>query len=101
MSHDIRTPMNAIMSAGEIMLAKEITEDTRLNVHHITNACRALITTLDDLLVFSDIGAYSVTEGIYLFLGRDMPKIIMYNNGQTRLVRNTVNTWKINMPEDL
>ncbi|MBQ7582984.1 MAG: response regulator, partial [Lachnospiraceae bacterium] len=53
MSHEIRTPMNAIMSAGEIMLSKEITEETRINVHHITNACRALITTLDDLLVFS------------------------------------------------
>lgn len=54
MSHEIRTPMNAIMSAGEIMLAKDTTEDTRHNVHHITNACRALISTLDDLLVFSD-----------------------------------------------
>ena len=54
MSHEIRTPMNAIMSAGEIMLAKDIFDDTRQNVHHITNACRALITTLDDLLVFSD-----------------------------------------------
>ncbi len=54
MSHEIRTPMNAIMSAGEIMLAKDISDDTRQNVHHITNACRALITTLDDLLVFSN-----------------------------------------------
>ncbi|MBR1524820.1 MAG: hypothetical protein IJ641_10255, partial [Lachnospiraceae bacterium] len=53
MSHEIRTPMNAIMSAGEILLSKDITEDTRQNVHHITNACRALISTLDDLLVFS------------------------------------------------
>ncbi len=77
--------------------------------------CGSLCTTADvlvrdlklmspevgDLLVFSNIGAYSVTEGIYLFLGRDMPKIIMYNKGQTRLVRDTVNTWKINMPEGL
>jgi len=54
MSHEIRTPMNAIMSAGEIMLSKDISDDTRQNVHHITNACRALITTLDDLLVFSN-----------------------------------------------
>ncbi|MBQ9361370.1 MAG: response regulator [Lachnospiraceae bacterium] len=53
MSHEIRTPMNAIMSAGEIMLSRDITEDERQNVHHITNACRALISTLDDLLVFS------------------------------------------------
>ena len=53
MSHEIRTPMNAIMSAGEILLSKDISFDTRQNVHHITNACRALISTLDDLLVFS------------------------------------------------
>ena len=53
MSHEIRTPMNAIMSSGEIMLSKDISDETRDNVHHITNACRALISTLDDLLVFS------------------------------------------------
>ncbi len=80
--------------------------------------CGSLCTTADVLvrdlyledpacgetLVFSNIGAYSVTEGIYLFLGRDMPKIIMYN-GHARLARDTVNTWKLNMdnigtPED-
>ena len=53
MSHEIRTPMNAIMSAGEIMLSKDVSYDTRHNVVHITTACRALISTLDDLLVFS------------------------------------------------
>ncbi len=53
MSHEIRTPMNAIMSAGEIMLSRDISEDTRRNVHHIMNACKALISTLDDLLAFS------------------------------------------------
>ncbi len=72
--------------------------------------CGSLCTTADvlvrdlklanaetgDLLIFADIGAYSVTEGIYLFLGRDMPKIVMYNNGQTKLVRDTVNTWRLN-----
>lgn len=60
MSHEIRTPMNAIMSAGEIMLSKDISDDTRMNVHHISNACRALITTLDDLLVFSDDGERNI-----------------------------------------
>ncbi|MCR5773855.1 MAG: response regulator [Lachnospiraceae bacterium] len=56
MSHEIRTPMNAIMSAGEIMLSKNISGDTQNNVHHITNACRALISTLDDLMIFSKSG---------------------------------------------
>ena len=29
-----------------------------------------------DKIIFYNIGAYSVTEGIYLFLSRKMPKII-------------------------
>ena len=32
-----------------------------------------------DMLIFYNIGAYSVTEGIYLFLSRTLPKIIMYD----------------------
>ena len=56
--------------------------------------CGSLCTTNDDLirsaalsdpepgdhLVFENIGAYSVTEGIYLFLSRTMPRIVLYNN---------------------
>ena len=77
--------------------------------------CGSLCTTADvlvrdlklsdpkigDLLIFGDIGAYSVTEGIYLFLGRDMPKIVMYNNGQTKLVRDVVSTWRLNTAEGI
>jgi diaminopimelate decarboxylase len=33
-----------------------------------------------DFLVFYNIGAYSVTEGIYLFLSRKMPRIIAYSS---------------------
>ena len=50
-----------------------------------------------DYLVFHNIGAYSVTEGIYLFLSRRMPKIYLY--GKTtgeRLIREAVETWKWN-----
>ena len=31
---------------------------------------------MGDKIIFYNIGAYSVTEGIYLFLSRKMPKII-------------------------
>lgn len=34
---------------------------------------------IGDLILFYNIGAYSVTEGIYLFLSRKMPKIIAYS----------------------
>ncbi len=52
---------------------------------------------IGDYLVFHNIGAYSVTEGIYLFLSRRMPKIYLY--GKTtgeRLIREAVETWKWN-----
>nr|MCR5748400.1 response regulator [Lachnospiraceae bacterium] len=55
MSHEIRTPMNAIMSSCELIAARNINSDTMQNVHHIMNACKALISTIDDLLVFSRV----------------------------------------------
>ena len=50
-----------------------------------------------DYLVFQNIGAYSVTEGIYLFLSRKMPKIYLYDqkNG-LRLLREDLETWNLN-----
>ena len=50
-----------------------------------------------DVLVFHNIGAYSVTEGIYLFLSRRMPKIFLYRemNG-LKLLRNNTETWMMN-----
>lgn len=46
-----------------------------------------------DLLVFCNIGAYSVTEGLYMFLSRSMPGIVIYDkDGSTRLVRDALHT---------
>ena len=54
-----------------------------------------------DYLVFHNIGAYSVTEGIYLFLSRRMPKIYLYGEKEgVRLVRGALETWSWNT-EDL
>lgn len=42
-----------------------------------------------DILVFERLGAYSVTEGIYLFLSRDLPQILLYSEERGyRLVRS-------------
>lgn len=35
-----------------------------------------------DLLVFDRIGAYSVTEGIYLFLSRELPRVLTYTRSE-------------------
>ncbi len=50
-----------------------------------------------DLLVFENIGAYSVTEGIYLFLSRKMPRIVLYNDiSDIHLARDFVDTSRLN-----
>lgn len=50
-----------------------------------------------DFLVFHNIGAYSVTEGIYLFLSRKMPRIWLYSEAEgVCLLRDELDTWKLN-----
>ncbi len=76
--------------------------------------CGSLCTTNDDLvrsrfmaeplpgdvLIFENIGAYSVTEGIYLFLSRKMPRIVLYNgSSDVRLVRDFVDSSLLNTPQ--
>jgi len=74
--------------------------------------CGSLCTTADvlvrqialpglvpgDVLAFHNIGAYSVTEGPALFLSRNMPKIILHDEDGARLVRDTIQSSKINQP---
>lgn len=43
----------------------------------------------DDILAFCNVGAYSITEGIYLFLSRMMPRVILYDEKiGSKLVRD-------------
>ena len=51
---------------------------------------------IGDTLVFTNIGAYSITESFGLFLSRTLPRVVMLNDGDTRLVRDHIETWKIN-----
>ena len=52
---------------------------------------------IGDTLVFSNIGAYSVTESMGLFLSRSLPKIISYHDNKLTLIRNQIESWKINI----
>ncbi|MCR5589908.1 MAG: diaminopimelate decarboxylase [Lachnospiraceae bacterium] len=54
---------------------------------------------IGDLLVFSNIGAYSVTEAPALFLSRTLPCILACRNGNIRLLRKSVESWKINIQD--
>ncbi len=50
----------------------------------------------DDVFVFDKIGAYSVTEGIYLFLSRTMPRVYFYKNEILSLARDFQETYRLN-----
>lgn len=52
---------------------------------------------IGDSIVFSNIGAYSVTEGIHLFLSRTMPRILLYHgDGKVELARDFMETCQWN-----
>ena len=80
------------------------------------NLCGALCTINDlvvkklpvhdlkpgDVFIFHNTGAYSMTEGISLFLSRDLPRVIcLRENGDVELLRGAVPTWKLNGGSDL
>lgn len=52
---------------------------------------------IGDAIVFEKTGAYCMTEGISLFLSRDLPQILLIDeNGGITSVRDSVATYKIN-----
>ena len=72
--------------------------------------CGSLCTTADvlvrefeaplamgDLLAFQHIGAYSVTEAMYLFLSRTLPSVVLYYDSEHyECVRKPLHTSSIN-----
>lgn len=54
---------------------------------------------IGDAFAFKNVGAYSATEGISLFLSRDLPKVVLIDkNGNTQLLRDKIKTSDINYP---
>ena len=53
---------------------------------------------IGDTFVFKKTGAYSITEGISLFLSRDLPKVIINKGSKNILVRDIISTSGINSP---
>ena len=54
---------------------------------------------LGDTFIFKNVGAYSMTEGISLFLSRDLPKVVIFNRDKEYIVvRDTIKTSDINYP---
>lgn len=55
---------------------------------------------IGDIFVFKNTGAYSMTEGISLFLSRDLPRVVFVQGGEMKIVRENINTYKFNMPNE-
>ncbi len=54
---------------------------------------------IGDKLAFCNIGAYSITEGIYLFLSRDLPKVVLWDGeGDGTVLRDFMPSHTINTP---
>ena len=54
---------------------------------------------IGDVLAFENTGAYCMTEGISLFLSRELPRVCLVGaDGQTRLVRDALPTYPLNSP---
>lgn len=53
---------------------------------------------LDDVLAFANAGAYSVTEGVHLFLSRTMPRVVLRYDGGSELARDFIETSTLNTP---
>ncbi len=84
----------------------------REETQKIYNLCGSLCTINDflvknievpnlhigDTFIFKNVGAYSSTEGISLFLSRDLPKIVLCRETSDILVRDVIKTSSINCP---
>lgn len=78
---ELWTVYGSLCTVSDILLKKFPLKDVRVG----------------DYLVFHNIGAYSVTEGIYLFLSRRMPKVYGYDRqGGAKLLRSGLETWEFN-----
>ena len=53
---------------------------------------------LGDTFIFKNVGAYSSTEGISLFLSRDLPTVVLLKDNEYKIVRNVLKTSDINYP---
>ncbi len=57
------------------------------------------VLELNDVILFHNCGAYSVSEGISLFLSRNLPEVYLCSkDGEAQRIRPSIETYKFNMP---
>ena len=61
MSHEFRTPMNAVIGLSDLLLDEPLALDHRAHVRTISDSARALLGLLEDILDFAKIDAQKLT----------------------------------------
>lgn len=56
---------------------------------------------IGDVFVFKNTGAYCMTEGISLFLSRELPEVALLKDGKLAIVRDAFKTYALNMSKDV
>ena len=109
--------INQLVYYGQTMAMRiphyELIQSTPSKEEDTYNLCGSLCTindilvknlttpklNINDTFVFKYTGAYSITEGIALFLTRNLPKVLIINkNNDIIQVRDELNTSDINSP---
>ena len=57
MSHEIRSPLNAVLGSVELLLDSRLNKDQRIYTNTAKEAGTALLSTINDILDFSKIEA--------------------------------------------
>ena len=52
---------------------------------------------IGDIFAFENTGAYCMTEGIALFLSRELPKVLRLQEDGFELARDNLQTYEFNM----
>ena len=108
--------MNHLVYYGQTMAMKhphfELLPKREMEKEEKWNLCGSLCTINDiivkdlnvpdlsigDVFIFKNTGAYCMSEGISLFLSRDLPKVIMKKGINYELVRDSLPTHILNTP---
>ncbi|PZO42433.1 MAG: hypothetical protein DCF19_07550 [Pseudanabaena frigida] len=103
MSHDIRTPMNAIIGLTNILLDTELAEDQKDFLEIIRNSSDTLLVIINDILDFSKIEAGKMSLDIQSVNLRDVIEGIVSLFKKQVLDKHLQFNYKIegNVPDDI
>ncbi|MBF0193911.1 MAG: PAS domain S-box protein [Magnetococcales bacterium] len=95
MSHDIRTPMNAILGMGEVLSQSNLDNSQRHDLGVLTHAGEGLLALINDILDLSKIEAGQLQMEIVSFDLREMIKGTFHILHQKAKEKNLIFTYQV------